>query len=157
MEVTDDDLVLEDVHHADVVPDALDGDLLAADLHTDDGRRAARIFQDIVRHQGADVVVVAIEPLNQAGRAADIGPVHVGERVGVDAHDRAQVLAEVVVDDDRLSTPDEYCCRGVGAPARAVGTGQAGEVVLDPRVGESEIALVHLNHVEEVARTLDWR
>ena len=164
VEVLDDDLVLEHVDDVDVVPDALDGDLLAADLHAADrpaggpaGGRVDRVGDAVVADERAEVVVVPRIAVDRAGAAARIGPGNVGERVGVDADDRAQIVAEFVADDHRLSAADEDRGCGVRAAAIAIGTGRAGGVVLDPAVGHPQVGLVRLDHVELVESALDGR
>ena len=162
MEVLDDDLVLEHGDDVDVVPNALDRDLLAANLHAADRatggparRRVDRVGDAVVADERAEVVVKAGVAVDRAGAAARIGSGDVRKRVGIDAHDRAQIVAEVVAEDHGLRAADKDRGGGVRATAVAVGTGRAGRVVLDAAVGHAEVALMYLDHVELVEPALD--
>ncbi len=164
VEVLDDDLALQDINDVDVVPDALDGDLFAADLHAAEGAAGGpagggvdRVGDRVVADERAAIVVVPRVAVDVAGAAARIGQGDVGERVGIDAHDRAQVVAKVVPHDHGLGPADEDRGSDVGAAAVAAGTRRAGRVVFDPAVGHPQVALVHFDHVELVEPAFDGR
>ena len=165
MEVLNDDLVLQDVNDVDVVPDALDGDLLAANQHAADGAAGGpaggrvdlvdRVGDRVVADERAEVIVVAGVAVDVAGAAARIGPGDVGERVGVDADDRAPIVAEVVAQNHGLGAAGKDRGVFVRAAAVAIRARLADGVVLDPAVGHAQVALMHLDHVELVEPALD--
>ena len=155
MEVLDDDLALDHVDDVGVVPDTLDGDLLATHHEAADRAGDAVERQPVAADERTAVVVVATVAVDEAGAAARVGPLEVAERVGVDRDHRAGVVAEVVVEDHRLGPADEDRGGGVATAARAARRRGAGGIALDPAVGHAEIALVGFDDVEPVEGSLD--
>ena len=148
------------MHDVRVVPDALDGDLLAANLHAAHAatsRHACGIRKPVAPHKRADIIVVQRFAIDGPCDPARIGPFDVGERIGIHAHNGTQIIAEVVAHNDRLRTANEDRSGCISATANAVCARRAGGVVLDPAVGHAEVTLVRFNHIETVERALDGR
>ena len=55
----------------------------------------------------------------------------------------------------RLRATYEDRGRNVCPAARAIGAGRARSIVFDPAVGDAEIALMRLDHVEAIERSFD--
>ena len=155
VEVLDDDFALQHVHDVGVVPDALDGDLLAADHEAADRAGDGVKRQPVAPDKRTAVVVVAPVTVDATGAPSRVGQLDVAERVGVDRDHGARVAAEVVVEDHRLGPADEDRRGGVATPAPAGRRRGAAGVALDAAVGHTEIALVGFDDVELVERSLD--
>ena len=126
VEVAHLDLTCDHVDDVGVVPHTLDGEFLAPHLHAGGRatRRAARgrvdrVRDAIVPDERTEVVVEPTEAIDRARAAARVALQPVVERVGVDADERAAVVAEVVAHDRRLGAPHEDGRGGVRAAAGA--------------------------------------
>ena len=155
VQVLDEDLRLEYMHDVDVVPDALDREFLAANLHASGRapgrparRRIDRVGNPVVADERPAVVVEAGVAIDRPAGAAGIGQCRICQRIRVDADDRTEIVAEVVFEDHRLRAPCEDRRRRVTAAAVPVPRRRAGSVVLDPRMRHPQVALVHLEYVE---------
>ena len=162
VQILDDDLRAKHGDDVDVVPDALDDEFLAPHLHAarcaagrPARRRIDRVGDRVVADERPAVVVKAGVAVDRATGPARIGQLGIGERIGVDAHDRPEVVAEIVAEDHRLGPADEHGRRRVGSAAVSRAGRGAGRVVLDPAVRQPQVALVNLDHVEVVEAALD--
>ena len=135
VEVFHPDLALEHVDDVGVVPDGLGGDLLAADVHAQNGTAASCGRDHVAADERPLIVVEGRKPAAPAGAPAGVGQPRLAQRIGVDAHDRAGILPEVVAHDDRLGPADEDRRRRVAAAAVAATRGEASGVPLDAAVG----------------------
>ena len=127
VEVVDQDLAHEDVDDVDVVPDTLHRDLLGADLHAADGTAGGpagggvdRVGKPVAADERADVVVILLKTGQSSGAPPWVGRLHIREGIGVDAHQRPEVVAEVVPHDHRLRTASKDRGRSVSAPGVAI-------------------------------------
>ena len=155
VEVLDDDLARQHVRDVGVVPDALDGDLLAAHDQAGGGPAIRRIRHPVFADQRPEIVVVPRGAVDQPRAPAAVRQLDVRERVGVDADHGAGIRAEVVAHDDRLGTADEDGRRVVGPAAAAARSRPARGVVLEPAVRQPQLGLMRLDHVEGVEGALD--
>ena len=156
MEVLDDDLVLEDVNDVDIVPDALDRDLVSANLKAGDRPGHGR-DQPVLGHERAAIVVVRGIPIDETAAAARVRTLHIAHRIGIDADEGALIVSEVVAENHGLPAANEDRRGHIRAAAGAIGRRRACGVVLDPAVGQPQIALMGLDHVEPVEGALDRR
>ena len=144
------------MHDVDIVPDALDRDLFSANLKAGDRPGNGR-DQPVLSHERAAIVVVRGVPIDQAGAAARVRTLHVAHRIGIDADEGALIVSEIVAENRRLPAANEDRRGHIRAAAAATGRRRACGVVLDTAVGQPQIALMGLDHVEPVERTLDRR
>ena len=150
------------MHDVHVVPDALDGDLLAPHLHAAGcaaGRPAGgcidRVGNPVVAHERAAVVVEAGVAIDRPARSARVGQHGIRQSVGIHADEHTEVVAEVVAEDHRLGTADEHRCGRIAAAAVSTAGRRAGGVVLDPGMRQPQVALMHFDHVEAREAALD--
>ena len=160
MEIRNDYFALKDVHDVGIVHDRFGQQRTAPDTHPVESISAQAVVED-QRAVIADTQVGFA--LVQTGGSTKIAD-WFGRQTGVIDTDRSgiggRVVADNVVDDDRLAREDKNGCPivvSLGVPVRSTGVGTSRSISLDQGIRNTRGGLMHLDRVERGKPARDTR